>query len=264
MPDATITSRDGTKLLARYSGSGSPVVLVHGALGDRESFALIEAPLAARHTVWVYSRRGRGGSGDGPEYTLAREVEDVLAVLDAAGGGAHLVGHSMGGLYALMAAAKAPLLRSLVVYEPVVHLDRGDAAVVGAVQSALEAGDHDHALELFFPLAGILEHELKAVRTLEPVWQRMRRGVALVPREDEAIRSDPRARLSGIEPPDVPMLYLHGEHTNARVYPSLDEVARVFPNARVHSLSGQRHLAHAFDAPAFARAVLSFTSALEG
>jgi len=85
MPETTITSADGTNLAARRSGHGSPMVLVHGANGDLDTFALIEGLLAERHSVWVYSRRGRGGSGDGPDYALEREVEDLLAVAAAAG-----------------------------------------------------------------------------------------------------------------------------------------------------------------------------------
>jgi hypothetical protein len=70
MPDTTITSADGTTLAARRSGRGSPLVLVHGAIGDVDTFALIEGLLAERHSVWVYSRRGWGGSGDGRDYSL--------------------------------------------------------------------------------------------------------------------------------------------------------------------------------------------------
>jgi pimeloyl-ACP methyl ester carboxylesterase len=59
MPDTTITSADGTTLAARRFGRGSPLVIVHGAIGDLDTFALIEGLLAERHSVWVYSRRGR-------------------------------------------------------------------------------------------------------------------------------------------------------------------------------------------------------------
>src|SRR5512132_2573245 len=122
VPDTTVTSADGTTLALRRSGQGSPIVLVHGANGDLDTFALIEGLLAERHSVWVYSRRGRGGSSDGSDYTLGREVEDVLAVLDAAGRNAHLLGHSGGALYCLFAAAEAASLRSLVLYEPPFNL----------------------------------------------------------------------------------------------------------------------------------------------
>ena len=104
MPDMTIVSADGTELATRTSGRGSPIVLVHGAIGDLDTFALIEGPLAERHSVWVYSRRARGGSGDGPDYAVQREVEDVLAVVAATGDRVHLVGHSNGAAYALLAA----------------------------------------------------------------------------------------------------------------------------------------------------------------
>src|SRR5262245_50334953 len=106
MPGTTVTSADGTKLAVRRSGQGSPIVLVHGTNGDLDTFALVEGLLAERHSVWVYSRRGRGGSGDGPDYSLQREVDDVLAVVAAAGGNAHLLGHSGGALYCLFAATE--------------------------------------------------------------------------------------------------------------------------------------------------------------
>ena len=71
MKATTVVSADGTPLAVRCSGSGSALVLVHGALGDLNTFAPLEEPLAEHHTVWVYSRRNRGGSGDG-----ARALED--------------------------------------------------------------------------------------------------------------------------------------------------------------------------------------------
>lgn len=149
MPDITVTSADGTRLAARRSGRGSPIVLVHGAIGDLDTFALVEGLFAERHSVWVYSRRGRGGSGDGPDYAVQCEVEDVLAVLAATGDRAHLVGHSGGAAYCLLAAVQSPFLRSLVLYEPPLRLDRLDLSVIDDVQSALDAGNAD-ALELLF------------------------------------------------------------------------------------------------------------------
>jgi pimeloyl-ACP methyl ester carboxylesterase len=135
------------------------MVLVHGATGDVDSFALIEGLLAERHSVWVYSRRGRGGSGDGPDYSIEREVEDVVAVLAEAGDHAHLVGHSIGATYCLLTAMQSPSFRSLVLYEPPLHLDRFDPMVTDDVQRALDAGDPDRALEILFPAVGAVEEK---------------------------------------------------------------------------------------------------------
>jgi pimeloyl-ACP methyl ester carboxylesterase len=259
----TITSADGTALAARRTGHGSPIVLVHGANGDLDTFALIEGTLAELHTVWAYSRRGRGGSADGPVYTLEREIEDLLAVLAVAGDGTHLLGHSGGAIYSLLAAAQAPSLRSLVLYEPPLHFDRFDPLVIARTQAALDADDPDRALETIFPAIGITEDEVHVLRSIPPVWERLRVGVGLVPRE---LRTGFQAldRLRALDPPSVPTLYLYGENTDASVFAPPDEVGDLLPNAELHHLPRQRHLAFAFDPSRFAEAVLEFTTTHEG
>ena len=263
MPDTTVTSADGTTLAIRRSGEGPPIVLVHGANGDLDTFALIEGLLAERHSVWVYSRRGRGGSSDGSDYTLGREVEDVFAVLDAAGGNAHLLGHSGGALYCLFAAAEAASLRSLVLYEPPLNLDRLDPSRIDEVQSALDAGDPDRALEIAFSIVGIVDGEAQILRSLEPVWERLREGVRQAPREMRVIEGV-FDRLRSFTPPDIPTLYLYGEETDAPIFATRDEIADRLPKAQLQGLAGQRHLAFAFDPTSFAQAVLAFTTAHDG
>jgi pimeloyl-ACP methyl ester carboxylesterase len=264
MAEMTLTSTDGTKLAVRCTGHGSPIVLVHGAVGDVDTFALIEGLLAERHSVWVYSRRGRGRSGDGSDYTYHREVEDVLTVLATAGDGAHLFGHSGGAFYALLAAAEASSLRSLVLYE-LPLIDRLDASVVDGLvdemETALDAGDPDRALELFLPLAGIVDDEAQALQALGPVWARLHAGVRLVPREMRSALRDGHDWRVGFDPPDVRTLYLHGEQTDAPMFPSPREVPDLLPNAQLHGLPRQRHPGFAFDPSTFAHAILEFTAA---
>lgn len=262
MRETSVTSPDGTELEARCSGSGSPLVLVHGAMADRDSFALVEGRLAERHTVWVYSRRGRGGSGDGLDYILEREVEDVLAVLAAAGEGegAHLFGHSSGAFYALLAAPRARGLRSLALYEPPLHAGDAEAGMLEGVESALQAGEPGRAVERFLPVAGITEQEAQLLRAEAAIWETLCEGIRVFPRELRALQAEGRRRLSHYEPPDVPVLYLYGEETEGSVYPTHDEVASLFPRARFHALPGQRHLAPLFDPDSFAQALLAFTA----
>lgn len=261
MSGTIVTSADGTTLEARWSGNGTPLVLVHGGTGNLDTFALVEQHFAERHAVCTYSRRGRGGSGDGDDYSLDREIEDVLAVLAAVGDDVHLVGHSLGALYCLLAAAQTSALRSLTLYEPPVRMDRCDPDIIQAVQAALDDGDPDRALARFFPVADITDEEAAILRTLEPVWERMRDGVRTIPREARSSRDDHRAHLPAIHPPDAPALYLYGEETNAPIYATPDEVARTLPDAQYQGFAGQHHLAIAFAPDAFAEAVLAFTGA---
>jgi pimeloyl-ACP methyl ester carboxylesterase len=257
--EATITSADGTTLVARRSGQGTPIVLVHGANGDIDTFALIEGLIAERHTVWVYSRRGRGGSSDGADYSLSREIEDVLAVL-AVSGRAHLLGHSGGALYCLLAALQSGSVRSLVLYEPPLHIERADQSLADEMQAALDAGDPDRALEIFCPVADMVQEELAFLRAIEPVWTKLRAGVGLVPREIRAIQAEYQEHMPS-DAPDVPTLYLYGEENRAPIFAAPDEVAELFPKAQLHGLPGQRHLAFGFDPTVFAQAVLAFTTA---
>ena len=260
MASMTVTSSDGTTLAARVSGDGPPIVLVHGGNGDLDTFRLIEPLLAERHTVWVYSRRGRGGSGDAPDYSFRREIEDVLAVVAAAGDEVHLLGHSGGAAYALAAAASLPSLRSLILYEPPLRLDGIDLDVLEAVEAAVAAGEPGRALDTAFPSEGITDDEGRLLRSMEPVWARLCEGVRLVPREIRAGLAE-GDRLQALRPPGVATLYLRGEHTDAPVFATPAEVEERFPKAEQRVLAGQRHLAFAFAPDAFARAVLDFTTA---
>ena len=85
-----VTSKDGTSIAYERSGNGPALILVDGALCSRAFGPSPKlAPLLARHfTVYAYDRRGRGESSDTRPYSPAREVEDIAALVEAAGGAA--------------------------------------------------------------------------------------------------------------------------------------------------------------------------------
>src|SRR4051812_18218550 len=119
-------SADGTVIAFEAIGEGAPVVLVGGALADRTALASgkpLAAMLAHRFRVFSYDRRGRGDSGDAAAWTIAREIEDLDAMIAAAGGSAAVFGHSSGGLLALDAAAQGLAIPRLAVDEPPILLD---------------------------------------------------------------------------------------------------------------------------------------------
>src|SRR5438876_11433037 len=93
---STVTSKDGTRIAYDNIGQGPAVILVAGALCSRSFWSGPELAtfLAPRFTVYNYDRRGRGGSGDTKPYAVEREVEDINAIIDEAGGAAELSGYS--------------------------------------------------------------------------------------------------------------------------------------------------------------------------
>ena len=113
-----VTSSDGIRIAFERSGSGSPLVLVHGSTADHTRWTSILPGLERRFTVLAMDRRGRGASGDAQKYSLEREYDDVAAVIRAAGREVDLFGHSFGALCAMEAALNVDNLRRIVLYEP--------------------------------------------------------------------------------------------------------------------------------------------------
>ncbi|MBN9683961.1 MULTISPECIES: alpha/beta fold hydrolase [unclassified Corallococcus] len=108
---------DGTSLSYFRHGQGPALVWICGTLSTWDNWRDVASRLSPRFTDFVLERRGRGASADGEVYSLEREVEDVLALMQEARAGACLFGHSPGGILALEAAARRPPAR-MVLYEP--------------------------------------------------------------------------------------------------------------------------------------------------
>ncbi len=142
----TTASRDGTTIAYDREGEGDPLILVPGAFSYRRYPGQVKLAglLAARFTVYSYDRRGRGDSGDTKPYAVEREIEDLAAVINAAGGPAHVWGLSSGAVLALEAAAAGLPIRRLAVHEPPLVVDPEDrqppAGQLQQVTALIDAG----------------------------------------------------------------------------------------------------------------------------
>ncbi|MER7165799.1 alpha/beta fold hydrolase [Micromonospora sp. NPDC000207] len=202
-----VYSADGTSIgYDRLSDAGPVLVLVGGGLDDGTENRPLGEHLASSFGVVNYRRRGRGDSDDGQPYAVEREIEDLAAVVDAAGGRAHLFGASTGGALALEAAAAGLPVDRIAVHEVPYQVDE---AMVAAWQTyrreldeVLDAGDRDQALRLFMLLAGSSEQDVAGAQAA-PVWPALR---ALAPtlRYDAACLGDgppPAHRLARVRQP---------------------------------------------------------------
>jgi pimeloyl-ACP methyl ester carboxylesterase len=151
----TVTSADGTTIAYDRTGAGDPVVLVAGAFSYRRYPGQVKLAelLSARFTVYNYDRRGRGDSGDAQPYAIEREIEDLAAVIGAAGGEAHVWGLSSGAVLALEAAAAGLPIRKLAVQEPPLGVDPADrrppADLRQHVTALIAAGQRGAAVRYF-------------------------------------------------------------------------------------------------------------------
>lgn len=164
----TVSSKDGTMIALWKSGSGPPLVLIHGSTADHTRWNPILPDLEQRFTVYAVDRRGRGKSTDSSEYAVEREFEDVVAVVDSIDKPVNLLGHSFGALCCLEAPLLTEKINRLILYEPQapgVKLMSIDAA--NKIQQLLNAGDRDGALGVYMLEVGkIPPNELYCVHCL--------------------------------------------------------------------------------------------------
>jgi pimeloyl-ACP methyl ester carboxylesterase len=132
-------------------GDGSPVILVLGAFNTRDTGAPLAATLAAKHTVFNYDRRGRGESGDSAPYAVEREIEDLEALVQRAGGAAAVLGFSSGAALALAAAASGLAITRLALFDLPLRVAATEPPVdhAGALDALVRAGRRGDAVEYF-------------------------------------------------------------------------------------------------------------------
>jgi len=168
-----VGSSDGTTIAVDRLGEGAPVILVSGASTARGVHARLAELLAGDFMVLNYDRRGRGDSGDTPPYTIQREVEDLQAVIAAAGGAAAVFGNSSGAVLALHAAAAGLPITRLALWEPPFMTDpdapRRQQAYVAQLTELLDAGRRGDAMALFMQSIGMPEAMITGMRHA-PMW----------------------------------------------------------------------------------------------
>jgi len=248
----TVTSKDGTAIAYDQAGHGPPLVLVDGALNSR-AFGLngpLAKILASRFTVVAYDRRGRGGSGDTPPYAAQREIEDLEAVIDAAGGAAYVYGISSGAGLALETACAVPAkVARLALYEvPFVVDDTrppvpDDAA--GRVSDLLARGRRGAAVRLFLREDSQVPAVFVAVMPLMPAWGRLKALAHTLPYDLTLMagrqqgRPLPPGRWATLT---APTLVMAGGKSPAWLQNAARALADALPGARHQTLDGQTHI----------------------
>ena len=239
----TVTSKDGTSIAFDRLGEGAPVILVCGGSTDRMANASLAELLAPHLSVYNYDRRGRGDSGDTPPYAVEREVEDLDAVIEAAGGAASVYGTSSGAALALEAAASGLPVTKLALWEPPFIPDpsqRPPADQVERYNEMIAEGRRGDAVEYFMSKVVGMPPEFVAQARTQPFWAGQEAIAHTLP-YDATIMGDysvPTERAASVT---SPTLVLAG----GADFPWMRETARMLadaiPNGRTRILEGQGH-----------------------
>jgi pimeloyl-ACP methyl ester carboxylesterase len=241
------------------SGAGEPLLLVHGTTADHRRWARISPQLEQHFTVYAMDRRGRGGSGDAPDYDLLREAEDVAAVVESINEPVFVLGHSYGAICSLEATLLTDNIDRLILYEPPIPAEKPQISpdIPKRMQALIDKGELEAALELFMrEVVRMPEHELSAYREL-PMWQGRIQLAPTIPRElavDWTYRFD-AARFFSLK---VPTLILLGGDSPPFFRKAVERVAAALPNGRIVELPGQQHIAMDTSPEMFVGEVVNF------
>ena len=238
-----VTSKDGTGIAFDRLGEGPPVILVCGGSVDRSSNAPLAELLSENFTVLNYDRRGRGPSGDTPPYAVQREVEDIDAVIAAAGGSAGLYGTSSGAALALEAAASGSAVTKLALWEPPFNLDenaRPPADQVEQYHTMLAEGRRGDAAQYFMEKVVRMPPEFVAGARSAPWWAATEALAHTLPYDatimgDYSLPTDRAARVT------VPTLVIDGGGSFGFMGETADALAKILPIGERRTLEGQEH-----------------------
>ena len=248
----TVTSKDGTRIAFDKVGSGPAVILVNGAMSYRRAFDTTLEDLAELlskdFTVYDYDRRGRGESGNTEPFTKVREIEDIQALIEEAGGEAMLVGFSSGGAVTLETTAVTPGVTKAFVYEVPFIVDDSRQPLAdyeGHTTRLVAEGKLDELIEYFITVvAGIPAEFVGGIKQDQAMWERMRAIAPTIP-HDAAFMSEfmkgkplPAGYWSKVK---VPVLVGDGGASPAWLHHAAEALAEALPNASRETFKDQTH-----------------------
>ncbi len=245
----TTRSKDGTTIAYDVYGRGPALIYITGASCFRSFKPIVRdvKAFAKEFTVYNYDRRGRGDSGNTLPWTVEREVEDVEAMIDAAGGRAYVYGHSSGAVLALEAALRlGNKVQKMVMYDASYVHDETEKArytlLCRTIHGLLDSGENAAAMRTFLQGIG-MPKVLVALLPVFPGWRTMK-TLAPTLAYDIALTGDvpPIKRAASVT---VPAQIIVGQKSPVGLHDVANQLTEAIPNATFVELAGQDHLVSA-------------------
>jgi len=234
---------DGVDIGLLTAGSGPPLLLVHGGVGQIERWEPVWDLFARRYTVTAMDRRGRGSSGDAADYSVDAEFGDVAAVCSElaaeAGRPASVFAHSYGATCAIGAAGRDGPIGRLILYEPP-SAATVTPAFVDRMAAYVSEGRAGRAMVAFLQeIIGLDDAEVDALRQAPPAYDILAVLAATLPREGRALLG---IDLVGVaRSVTCPTRFLLGDRSPVWAAEVTDALARVIPGSTIEVLPAVGH-----------------------
>lgn len=243
-----VISKDGTSIAFDKTGEGPAIILVNGAIQHRAfdpGTAKLAALLSKQFTVFNYDRRGRGDSGDSLPFAVEREIEDIEALIKAAGGSAFVYGMSSGAALAMHAAIKlGDMVKKLALYEAPYNSDdtaqKAWKEYTTQLKHLLKANLRGDAAALFLKLVGMPADQIEGMR-LTPVWPTFEAVAPTLAYDAAALGEYAAVPIEAAARVSVPTLVMDGGAGLAFMHITAAALAKAIPGAVHKTLEGQTH-----------------------
>jgi pimeloyl-ACP methyl ester carboxylesterase len=242
----------GTAIAFDRIGHGSPLILVDGALcyramGPSRPLAKL---LAQHFTVFTYDRRSRGDSGGTASYAVEREVEDIEALINEAGGAAFIWGVSSGAVLALEATSRLTGVKKLAIYEAPFIVDDSRPTTKDdwvRIAEAVAADRRSEAVKAFLKAVGVPGFFI-ALMGLMPTWSKLKAVAHTLPYDGALVQDNQigkplsTSRWTSVK---VPTLVMDGGKSPTWIRHANQSLANVLPTAQYRTIEGQTHMVKA-------------------
>jgi pimeloyl-ACP methyl ester carboxylesterase len=247
MPERlSVRSTDGVEISVQKAGAGPALLLVHGALLNGSiSWGMVTPQFAQHFTVYAMDRRGRAPSGDGKEYSLSLEADDIAAVVEAIGPPVTLLGHSYGALATLDALERLNGVTQVILYEPpviVAPLGTQSDQILANMDRALAAGDRAEVVTTFLRDQVQAPADRLAGFQSSPIWPVVLEIASTLPRESRTVNTW-RSWDERLGQCTLPVTLLLGSETSPMLKEASQYLSKTIPGCRLVVLQGQGHAA---------------------
>jgi esterase len=250
------------KLNFKKTGSGEPLIILHGLFGSADNWFSIAKELEKYYTLYLIDQRNHGDSPQSKDWDYEVMAEDLNELMEDEGiDAAYLMGHSMGGKTVMKFAFKYPdKVKKLIVadiaprFYPVHHKEILEGLNAIPIQELKSRKEADDILSKHIQIPGIRQFLLKSLGRNDSGGFIWKINLPVITEKIDNVGEE----ITSEETFDKPTLFMGGENSDYITDKDKEEIAEMFPNSHLIFIKNAGHWLHAEQPAAVVETVRAF------